>query len=120
MEMDAKTEAVIAKVKKLLAMAAGNANEHEAALAAEKAQELLEAYNLDMTIMNRQTGKHSPRKDQKRAGGLYKWQRELWYAIATLNFCKYYYYRGLAAGSQYEHQLIGSHANVVSSEVMGQ
>jgi hypothetical protein len=120
MEMDSKTEAVIAKVRKLLAMADGNANENEAAVAAAKAQELLEAYNLNMTIVNRKSGKHEARDDKRRAGGLYKWQRELWNAIATMNFCKYYYYRGLSAGSQYEHQLIGSKANVVSTEVMGQ
>ena len=120
MEMDARTEAVIAKVRKLLAMAQGNANEHEAALAAEKAQELLEAYNLDMAVLNKQENKHSARKDEKRNGGLYKWQRELWNAVATINFCKYYFYRGLAAGSQYEHQIIGSHANVIGTEVMAQ
>jgi Protein of unknown function (DUF2786) len=119
-EMDSKTEAVIAKVRKLLAMAEGNANENEAAVAAAKAQELLEAYNLDITIVNRRTGKHAARDDKTRAGGLYKWQRELWNAIATMNFCKYYFYRGLSAGSQYEHQLIGSKANVISTEVMGQ
>ena len=115
---DPKMEAVIAKIRKLLAMADGNANEHEAAVAASKAQELLEAYNLDMAIIGRKTGTHAPRNDKKRAGGLYKWQRDLWFATATLNFCKYYYFRGLVAGSQYEHQLIGSHVNVVSTEVM--
>jgi hypothetical protein len=111
-------DAIIAKVRKLLAMAEGNANEHEAAVAAMKAQELLEAYNLDMTSVGRQTNQHAPRQDQKQSGGLYKWQRELWYAVATLNFCKYWYHRGLKAGSQYEHQVIGSHANVVGTELM--
>jgi hypothetical protein len=71
-----------------------------------------------MTIIGRKTGTHAPRNDKKRAGGLYKWQRDLWFATATLNFCKYYYFRGLRAGEQYEHQLIGSHVNVVSTEVM--
>ena len=117
---DTKMDAVIAKVRKLLAMAEGNANEHEAAVAAMKAQELLEAYNLDMITINRKTHEFQPRKDEKKAGGLYKWQRNLWYATATLNFCKYYYHKGLSAGSQYEHQVIGSHVNVVSTEVLAQ
>jgi hypothetical protein len=115
---DMKMDAVIAKVRKLLAMAAGNANEHEAAIAAMKAQQLLEAYNLDMAIINRATSEHAPRKDEKKSGGLYKWQRDLWYAVAVLNFCRYYYHRGLYAGSSYEHQLIGSHANVIGAEIM--
>ena len=115
---DTKMDAVIAKVRKLLAMAEGNANEHEAAVAAQKAQDLLSAYNLDMAIVNRQTNEHQPRDDKKRNGGLYKWQRDLWYATATLNFCRYYYHRGLSAGSSYEHQVIGSKANVIGTEIM--
>ena len=115
---DTKMDAVISKVRKLLAMANGNANEHEAAVAAQKAQALLEAYNLDMAIINRATNTHAPRKDEKKSGGLYKWQRDLWYATAVLNFCRYYYHRGLHAGSSYEHQLIGSHANVIGAEIM--
>jgi hypothetical protein len=116
---DPKIEAVIAKVRKLLAMAEGNANEHEAAVAAAKAQEMLEAYNLDMATINKQTNTFTPRKDEKRGGGLYKWQRNLWFATATLNFCKYYYLKGNLNGGTYEHQIIGSHVNVVGTEVMG-
>jgi hypothetical protein len=117
-ELDEKELAIIAKVKKLLAMANGNANEHEAANAAAKAAQLLEAYNLDMAVLGR--AKITKRQDTKKAGGLYKWQRDLWYAVAKLNFCLYSYHRGLTAGSQYEHQIIGSHANVISTEVMAE
>lgn len=116
--MDQKTLDVIEKVRKLLAMANGNANENEAAIAAAKAAQLLEAYNLDMAVIG--ASATAKRKDQKRAGGLYQWQRNLWYAVAKLNFCHYTYTRGLRAGEQYEHQIIGSQANVISTEVMAE
>ena len=115
---DAKIDSIISKVRKLLAMAEGNANEHEAAVAAMKAQELLEAYNLDMTMIGKKTNTHEPRKKENKEGGLYKWQRNLWYAVSTLNFCRYHYIKGNRAGDVYEHQIIGSHANVVGTEVM--
>lgn len=118
MEMDAKTLAIIEKVRKLLAMANGNANENEAAVAASKAQELLEAYNLDMLTVNRRANTHTARTRENKAGGLYKWQRDLWNAVSRLNFCMYWYRRGLTAGSQYEHEVVGSPANVISTEVM--
>jgi hypothetical protein len=118
MIMDEKTTAVIAKVRKLLAMAQGNANEHEAAVAASKAQDLLEAYNLDMAIISRADNKFAARAKENRAGGLYKWQRNLWNATAELNFCMYWYIKGNLANSQYEHQILGSHANVIGTEVM--
>lgn len=118
--MDNITEmdAVVSKVRKLLAMAAGNANEHESASAARKAQELLEAYNLSMAVVNQASHTHTKREDERRAGGLYRWQRNIWYAVATLNFCRYSAIQGNLAGSTYEHQLIGSKANVIGSEIM--
>jgi len=115
---DARMEAIVAKVRKLLALAEGNANEHEAAVAAMKVQELLEAYNLDMAMIGKKTGTHAPRKDERTEGGLYKWQRNMWYAVASLNFCTYWYIKGNTAGSTYEHRILGSHANVVGTEVM--
>src|SRR4249920_428369 len=117
---DAKTEAVIEKVRKLMALASGNDNEHQAEAASAKARELLEAYNLDMAVLGKATNSHAPRNDQKLRGGLYGWQRDLWNMTATLNFCKYSFYRGLRAGSSYEHRLIGSKANVISTTIMAQ
>ena len=117
---DAKTEAVIEKVRKLLALAKGNDNEHQAEAATNKAMELLEAYNLDMAVLSKTQNSFTPRNDQKLRGGLYKWQRDLWNMTATLNFCRYSFYRGLSAGSSYEHRLIGSKANVISTTVMAQ
>lgn len=117
---DAQTEAVIEKVRKLIALSKNNDNEHQAEAAANKARELLEAYNLDMAIVGKKTNTFAPRDKQTLRGGLYKWQRELWNMTALLNFCRYSYYRGLHAGSNYEHELIGSKANVISSTIMAQ
>lgn len=110
-------EAVIAKIKKLLALGQNNDNEHQAAAAMAKVQELLEAYNLDMSALG-SSGKGAQRSDTTKKGGLYSWQRKLWEAVATLNFCYYVSLKGLQKGAVYEHRLIGSHANVVATEVM--
>ena len=117
-QFDAKTEAVIDKVRKLLALAKNNDNEHQAEAAASKAQELLEAHNLDMAVINRQSNKFAPRDKQNLRGGLYTWQRDLWNQTARLNFCKYWFIRGTSAGSQYEHELLGSKANVIATQIM--
>lgn len=113
-------EAVIAKVRKLLALAGNNSNEAEAASAAQKVQDLLEAYNLDMAVISQERKTFAAREKTNLGGGLYKWQRALWYATATLNFCTYYYYKGNKLGGVYEHQLIGSKANVIGAQVMAE
>lgn len=112
---DKKLEGVIRKIEALLNT--NGCTEAEAQARTEKAQELLEAYNLDMAILG-QSGKGAQRKDTKRQGGLYSWQRKLWQAVAELNFCYYMSIRGLARGSVYEHRLIGSHGNVIATEKM--
>lgn len=108
---------IIERIKKLLALANNNSNEAEAEAAMAKATEMLEAYNLDMAILGH-TAKGAQRNDTKRTGGLYGWQRKLWKAVAEINFCHYLSIKGLTKGSTYEHRLIGSHANVVSTEMM--
>ncbi len=115
--LNAEQEGIISKVEKLLALARNNPNENEAQSATEKAMELLAAYNLDMASIGKQT---SNRKDQKLKGGLYSWQRELWNAVAQLNFCKYWFIRGLARGQSYEHRILGRVENVASTKVMAE
>lgn len=109
--------AVIEKVKKLLALASGNANEFEAQAAAQKAQDLLSAYNLDMATVGNER-KSSNRKDSNRKGGLYAWQRSIWQATCELNFCMYWSIKGLFAGQSYEHRILGRQENVISAELM--
>lgn len=120
-ELNTEALAVIAKVQKLLALAGNNDNEYQAAAASAKAMELLEAYNLSMAVVEQvnSTPGASRRKDEKRAGGLYKWQRELWQAIAELNFCMYWSIRGLQKGQSYEHRILGRQENVTGTYVMG-
>lgn len=113
-EIDAK---LIERMKKLLALASNNDNEHQASAAMAKLQEMLEAHNLDMAILG-QSGKGAQRSDTKKTGGLYSWQRKLWQSVAELNFCIYFSIKGLAKGSVYEHRLVGSHANVIATEMM--
>lgn len=113
--MDDKLKNVIRKIEALLNT--NGCTEAEAQARTEKAQELLEAYNLDMATLG-SSGKGAQRSDTKRAGGLYSWQRKLWKAVAELNFCYYISIKGLARGSVYEHRLIGSHANVIATEHM--
>lgn len=111
-EIDAK---LVAKIKALLETK--GCTEAEAQARVAKAQELLEKYNLDMAVLG-QSGKGAQRSDTKNSGGLYSWQRKLWQAVAELNFCYYFSLRGLKKGSQYEHRLVGSHGNVVATEMM--
>jgi hypothetical protein len=112
-------EKIVERVRKLLALAKNNPNEAEAASAAAKAQELLEAYNLEMSDTHKDA-RGPQRSDRRKDGGLYKWQRNIWNGVARLNFCHYISIRGLSAGSQYEHRVIGSHANVLTTELMAQ
>lgn len=117
MTQQAIDDKLIERMRKLLALATNNDNEHQATAAMAKLQEMLEAHNLDMAILGK-SGKGAQRSDTKKTGGLYGWQRKLWKEVAELNFCYYFSIKGLAKGSVYEHRLVGSHANVVSTELM--
>lgn len=117
---DDKELAVIEKVRKLLNLARDKgAHEAEAETATKLAMQLLEAYNLDMSAVERATGS-GKRSDSHLKGGLYKWQRELWEQVAKLNFCMYWSEKGLTKGSAYQHRILGSRANVVSTQVMAE
>lgn len=117
-----KTAAVIEKVKKLLAMAQGNANEHEASNASAMAQKLMEDHNIDMAVLGK-SGKGTqgaPRSDKKEKGGLYGWQRDLWKACAELNMCVYWSIKGLERGAVYEHRILGSEVNVLATKLLAE
>jgi hypothetical protein len=118
-QLSTEALAVISKVEKLLALAGNNTNEAEAQAASEKAMELLAAYNLSMAMVGDST-KTATRADKKLNGGLYGWQRDLWNAVAKLNFCEYRFIRGLTKGSSYQHRLVGREENVVSARVMAE
>lgn len=78
----------IEKIQKLLNLAAKNPNEAEAASATAKAQELLARYNLDVATVEGESGKKDGKREQFEVdGGFYEYQRDLWKAVAQLNFC---------------------------------
>lgn len=88
-DLTPEMKGVLEKVEKLLRLAASNPNESEAASATAKAQELLAAYNLDMAALEENTG-GGKRAQEELEGGRFEWQRDLWNAVADLNFCYYF------------------------------
>ncbi len=133
-ERDAEVEGIVRKVQKLLSLAAKNGNEAEAASAAAKAQELLAAYNLDLSTIEQASGDTGKREDARVRGGMYVYEREMWEAIAQLNFCFYFTLRlrhkterkdrhgfpRTTYGWRFEHKIIGRVVNTTSTKVLGQ
>jgi hypothetical protein len=87
---DEEQQKVIGRVEKLLRLAARNPNPEEAAAATAKAQELLAAYNLDASMLSPDEDKSAVREKMKLKGGMYQYQRDLYRAVAQLNFCIYW------------------------------
>lgn len=111
---------VLERVEKLLRLASNNPNEAEASSAAAKAQDILAAFNLDMSAVEERTGDKGKREDRKMTGGLYKWQRSVWEEVAELNFCLYWSIKGLTKGSKYEHRVLGRTVNILSTRMMAE
>ena len=126
----------IDQIQKLLNLAAKNSNEHEAAAATAKAQALLAKYNLDSAAVAGAAPQEGRREQQKVEGGFYAFHREMWRAVAELNFCIYwtqaYYVRGIRkrynAGlppvetniRKHRHCLVGKIVNTRSTMAMAQ
>jgi len=90
-ELTPEALSTIDKVRKLLALANRNPNPEEAASAAAKAQKLLAEHNIQMSMVEEQTGRVDGKREQaKMLGGMYQYQRDLWTAVADLNFCLYW------------------------------
>lgn len=96
-----ETRAAIDKIQKLLNLAAKNPNEAEAAAATAKASELLERYNLDAATVENNSTQDGRREELKVDGGFYAFQRELWAAIAELNFCLHWIQQYRAEATRY-------------------
>jgi hypothetical protein len=82
---------IISRIQKLLSLANdGRGNEAEAAVAAGKAQELLEKYNLDLAAVEASGGKGDAsmarEKTHHEEKTEYKWRRNLMTGIAALHF----------------------------------
>lgn len=142
-ELDDQQKKVLPRIEALLRLADKGRNSedpataNEAASAAAKAQELLVAYNLSADLVG--TGDNDGvREEQKLEGGYREYERDLWRAVAELNFCLYFssrttkvtaYKRTREDGSkyihrdektQYLHRLVGRRVNVMSTVSMAQ
>jgi hypothetical protein len=88
MEID---EAILKRIRALLAMSRGNANENEAAVAAQKVQQLLTDYNLSLSdVENSEPGRIIEDGDLMTSSSN-PWRRSLGTAVARLYLCDYYW-----------------------------
>jgi Protein of unknown function (DUF2786) len=84
-------EKVAERVRKLLRLAERRGgNEAEAASAAAKAQEILLAHNLTASAVEEGGASSGKREDARVRGGAREYEREMWRAVAELNFCFYF------------------------------
>ena len=106
---------IVDKIQKLLALTESS-NEHEAALAAEKAHELLAEHNLSMAQVESASKKEKLNEQGGHTSATSKlgarWVRNLWLATARLYFCEYLYSRG---NHKTYHTVIGSEANTTTA-----
>lgn len=126
--MEEETRKAMEKIEKLMRLSASNPNPEEASSALAKAQELLAAYNLDMTTIEQNSGVSGKRLDEMVSGGMYSHQRQLWRNIAELNFCCYWtmkvrtkegsVQRRRHRAYTHEHRLVGRQINVVATKNM--
>lgn len=106
-------ESILAKIKKLQALAAKNSNQHEAAAAAAKAQALLFEHNLTAAdVETNEPAPHDPygRVEHTLEGAnrtTVQWRRSLLYVIASANFCTTIYHPGTT-----RMNVIGKRSNV--------
>lgn len=127
--MDDATRKIVEKIAKIFQLAEKNPNKEEAAAAMAKGQEMLAAYNLDMTTIEKNSGESGKRLDEQVTGGMYKYQRELWEHIAELNFCMYWTMNvrvkeGTPQAKRgrrftHEHRLVGRQVNAIATKNMG-
>lgn len=127
-ELTAAQLAGIAKVEKIMALAAGNANENEAANATAMASALLVSLNLSMDDLKGK-GANDERSKDNLLGGFYQHERDMWSAISLLNFCVYstvkITYNAEKAkkeGRKYahHHRVIGRTVNILGTKLMAE
>lgn len=120
-------DAILQRIRKLLAMSRGNANENEAAIAAQRVQELLIKYNLSLSDVEQRdsTGKIIEDGDIMTSSSN-PWRRDLALACARLYLCDYYWHHvrymtdtrkcGYIRGDR--HNFIGLAHNVIVAKEM--
>jgi hypothetical protein len=129
-------ETIIRRIQKLLSLATGDNNsEEEAAAAMAMAQKMLAAYNLDFhTVQAAQVAGGASVIEEKRektlvdtSSAMYKWQRELWKAVAESNFCWHWVTQVWMTNPRNKkrvyvkrHMLLGSESNVLGVRLMAE
>jgi hypothetical protein len=117
-------ESVIARVRKLLALAGNNSNENEANAAALKAQAILAEYNLEMSSIDDSEPASvdaTREKDEGSIAATSDWQVTLMKAVAEANFCAHWTVEVLARRTngtgrlrmRRRHCLVGRSVNVL-------
>lgn len=117
---------ILKRIRALLAMSRGNANENEAAVAAQKVQQLLTDYNLSLADVEKTEGGKVVEDGDLMTSSSNPWRRSLGLAVARLYFCDYYWRhvrrpaphrkRPYVRGDQ--HNFIGLPHNVVVAKEM--
>lgn len=129
------SEKLADRIRKLLALAGNNPSEAEAAAAMERASALMAEHNLTMakvTTLGTEDERIAADHDGQHAR--MTWARAIWGAVARLNFCLYSYRTPEPNGGTERiaggrirstephigdrHSLIGTRANVTSTQVM--
>ncbi len=114
--MNAASEKLADRIRKLLALAGNNPSEAEAAAAMERAYALMTEHNLSMAQVST-LGTDDERIHERHEGQKARqtWARSIWGGVARLNFCRYFYTRSLRSDL---HSLVGTRANVAATQVM--
>lgn len=107
---------IIEKIQKLLALA-GSANEHEAALAIEKAHDILAAHNLDMATVE----SYTPEDPEDETRGMMdtatnyseKYYGWIWNTVAEAHFCTMFSRRPSMRKRLTIYTLVGRRVNAV-------
>lgn len=80
-----KQRFVLKQAEKLLRLASSTTHQAERESAEKKVQDLLLAYNLSASAIG--DADEGRRSQEKLKGGFYKYERDLWSAVAEINFC---------------------------------
>ena len=86
------TDAVLKRIRALLAMSRGNANEHEAMIAGRKVQEMLVEFNLsESDVEQRDVHGKIIEDNELMTSSSNPWRRDVALAVARLYLCDYYW-----------------------------
>lgn len=122
-------EDVLRQIQKIFQLATKNPNEHEAAAAMAKGQELLERYNLTHEALSGAEFGSGARAREAVEGVFHRWQRDLWSEVAALNFVWYWNSRDYNRDKtkdkyntvrrwKHRHHMVGRKVNISSTIAM--